>query len=1096
MRGLHCNVVSHAVTASAPQQRCDLQRAPSLNFLLVDITFQSIETNKYLRMVDEHDQQDGGEQERVRVRRNIGVGEDGSAAGDQSQQPDPRMRQNNADHDYHRSLKYRIQIFLVVTLSICAVGLFGIERYLTYSLNNRRLSKATEAAQKLRSKQSDTNNGENYVNNKSTSSSAAQPKTTIAKSALPDSPEMHIHRVTRTARFESRTLYWNRAMALLNLADWDPTLSNDGDRVLQPDDASVDAIQATSTGLWSSDAEGTRVGLKALQMAAEEGHPLAQKYLGVALASGFWPTMHQPTLEDSIMKSSDKDGAPLEKLVVQQDMVEPTSHQQQKAMLMWQMAAIGGDAEAAMVVLNRLENLHHQEEKLECEDKLPYYRAIADYIVDALDANPHSRGKVAPAMDRHVLHQLHLFGGTQSKLDTHNQPDESEQALQFYHVRAMDQAANEAATSSSSASGSAGSDSGTSSGASSGSSAPSKSQTTGSAAAAFTLAHLYHYGLRGVPQNLTQALYYYEFAARQGHWEAAGHAGDFYFWGIGVDKDAYQARKLWRQGMPFGVDGCRKRLNQKLHNPKQASNAGLCDAGCLNGMGLLLLMGLPIMVQVDVDMAEKHFQLAREQGNKDASYHLAMMAMGWKTHFVSLEGLDHLQDGGQTRLDKEHHFPTTKKGLPLFHPSHQEWTNIHSYLSSAAQSGHIQAKHMLGDMYSKGATAINRGNNVVVVPKDCDKATKTYKWIIEHASPHRSQRLRRAYKQYMAGNTAGSLRNYMMAAEAGSDLAQVNAAFLLEQGECLGLSRVDCAKASVRLWKAAAARGNAEASLRVGDFYYYGRFRAGAHEGVVGPFGFVQCVLYPEKFAIKLWAWLEKAARGAVRASSSQQDSGEDSAASGEKQPACPPGEAEDQSCPARFDADEKSSSSPTDQDAYNDEHSVDGDLEMSATYYRMAAERASSPRANFNLGFLYEWGLGLKQDFPLAKRHYDLAMDHGSSESELPISIALICLSLHETLVKFWMSWRDWLEDASQSGSERRIASDSYGDSSFAAAERHRRPGGTDGGSRRNSDRNERTKIDVVVSHLLSWESLLVLVLSILLWVLMQLKQRRRTRR
>ena len=82
-----------------------------------------------------------------------------------------------------------------------------------------------------------------------------------------------------------------------------------------------------------------------------------------------------------------------------------------------------------------------------------------------------------------------------------------------------------------------------------------------------------------------------------------------------------------------------------------------------------------------------------------------------------------------------------------------------------------------------------------------------------------------------------------------------NAAFLLERGVCLGLYPSDCAKAAVRLWKVAAERGNGEACLHVGDFYYYGRLR-GTNLRPVGPFPWVQYLIYPEKYIwplVKNW---------------------------------------------------------------------------------------------------------------------------------------------------------------------------------------------------------------------------------------------------
>ena len=90
--------------------------------------------------------------------------------------------------------------------------------------------------------------------------------------------------------------------------------------------------------------------------------------------------------------------------------------------------------------------------------------------------------------------------------------------------------------------------------------------------------------------------------------------------------------------------------------------------------------------------------------------------------------------------------------------------------------------------------------------------------------------------------------------------------------------------------------------------------------------------------------------------------------------------------------------------------NSLQKDMEMAVYYYRLAADRAASPRANYNLGFMYQYGLGVKQDFHLAKRHYDMAVASTTHEAELPVSVALLCMRIHEELVKLWMTRENWL--------------------------------------------------------------------------------------
>lgn len=57
-----------------------------------------------------------------------------------------------------------------------------------------------------------------------------------------------------------------------------------------------------------------------------------------------------------------------------------------------------------------------------------------------------------------------------------------------------------------------------------------------------------------------------------------------------------------------------------------------------------------------------------------------------------------------------------------------------------------------------------------------------------------------------------------------------------------------------------------------------------------------------------------------------------------------------------------------------------------------LAAGALGSSQGNFNLGWLYEHGLGVEKDFYLAKRYYDLAL-LGHSKAYLPVQLALLRL-------------------------------------------------------------------------------------------------------
>lgn len=80
--------------------------------------------------------------------------------------------------------------------------------------------------------------------------------------------------------------------------------------------------------------------------------------------------------------------------------------------------------------------------------------------------------------------------------------------------------------------------------------------------------------------------------------------------------------------------------------------------------------------------------------------------------------------------------------------------------------------------------------------------------------------------------------------------------------------------------------------------------------------------------------------------------------------------------------------------DAYWYGRGVARNWKKSARAYTEAGKN-NVPQALFNLGYMHEYGLGVPQDFHLAKRYYDRCME-GSQSSYLPTYIALKWLGFH----------------------------------------------------------------------------------------------------
>ena len=835
----------------------------------------------------------------------------------------------------------------------------------------------------------------------------------------------------------------------------------------------------------------------ALQRAAELGHPHAQHYLANAYASGIWPFPRVNGGDDEITTKSNKTshtaaedsnssgrGALPSSLYVSDEWSPSQAsaatamtdhphhhpngfgsdshhhHQQQQqlnqAFLWWRMAAMGGNIEAAVALAHRIAILEggsasspppagnapqSTQSPSSCPMVLPYLEAAAHGIMDELEASSHSRAKIIPHMDQHILSHVHMHGGTSSQLDYNNKPYESKEAIQFYHIKATTTPWNTRLL-----------------GGNKENEEDNKNHDASiDLQAAYTLAVFYHFGQRGVPQNLTQSLLYYEIAANQRHWESAGVAGTFYLWGMGTEQNVEMALKYFKIGAPYDLELCRRIHEQVLNSDLDAAE---CDATSLNGLGVLHLLGIKDVMEVDLNRAEKYFALAKELGNADAMYNLAMMWLGWKTHF---KHVSELTNDGVSTNPYNNILEDLKENTATFALHYSERTEKHQkgptpgeiqeavkLLISAANKNHLQAKHRLAMMYSQGIQIQTSALMYDALKPSCSKAMALYQWIVDNASLQRSKRLRAAYQAYTEGDLDVSLRNYLAVAETGSDVGQVNAAFLLERGTCLGLSITDCAKASVRLWKAAASKGNTEACLRVGDFYYYGRLREKA--AAVGPFGWVQYLLYPEQHLPGLLSlWYRQGRSLLIKYFNAPDESEEESLASATPQRSM--------------------------EEVQHHQEILVEDLSMAAHFYHEGAEKHRSPRANFNLGFMYEFGLGLKQDFPLAKRHYDLARTMSiSGEAEVAVQIALWAMTVHEAIVK----WNLFLEEQRKRARGNKLA---YTDISQSG-----HPPTNAGYSRSNG----RTEQDVVLSHIFNWSSLLIVVLICLFLQIRKLRGHR----
>ena len=833
---------------------------------------------------------------------------------------------------------------------------------------------------------------------------------------------------------------------------------------------------ATAQVLRADASGGTERALHHLVRASELGSPLAQTMVAQSLASGILPldlgglAAALPVAGNLTVPSDFAHGGP----------------QLSRALVLWHSAAMGGSIEATLalayrslysagmgtqdeekLILDRTLKMAATAEKVAdmkksgidpmavtdkrlplslaeegdvppnlhpkrptahygllgtCESALEYYQAAAELTMDELEASE-LRGKVRPAYDNHRLPNIHAHGGASSALAPGDKPHESEEALEYYRVRAHMQEPD--------------------------------------LQAAWNMAEFHHYGYGGVKQDMKLALEYYRIAADQHSWEASGQVGLFYLWGMGMDEsdqDMSLAYKYFKKATHGGYELCRKQFvgsqiqkGKKMKKKKRKKKDGedednvsdytwdevkdlhdgwqgaLCEKSSLNGMGLLYLFGVPMILAPNRGVAAKYFELASDMGDADASYNAAMLRLGWREK--KFEGDEQVKwDEPSTSPENRLLKARDKRGLGV-----SDYSFVYEHLKRASSRGHYQAKYRLGVLLKNGISIFDPNTidpdgkpamEFQVIQASCQHSIRYFKYIAEQG-PAVARRLRTAYKQYDGGDYESSLRNYLVAAEAGNVVAQINAAFLLEQGTCLGLSATDCTNASVRMWRAAARMGDAEASLHVGDFYYYGRLpgagsksdhkfgrisdaandaggapllQASDYGYTVGPYQWARYLLFPEDIIPMLRKKAVAGMRYVLRLASGEKKRKVRDQASDEAGETCSSGQIENGTCPA----------SPELSVVDEDDHQSQKNLALAARYYRIAAEENDSPRANFNLAFMHEWGLGLAQDFPLAKRHYDLAAS-SKSGGVLAVQVALIAMDWHQRVVKWNLAWEEW---------------------------------------------------------------------------------------
>ncbi|XP_022223815.1 protein sel-1 homolog 1 [Drosophila obscura] len=133
------------------------------------------------------------------------------------------------------------------------------------------------------------------------------------------------------------------------------------------------------------------------------------------------------------------------------------------------------------------------------------------------------------------------------------------------------------------------------------------------------------------------------------------------------------------------------------------------------------------------------------------------------------------------------------------------------YFNLATQSGHVLAYYNLGVMHAYGMGML----------RSCPAAVEFFKSVAERG--RWSSRLMHAYGDYKRNRIDEAYMQYSLMGEVGYEVAQSNAAFLLDREEVHVFNdRHEDLIRAFYYWKRAAGQGYSAAQVKLGDYYYYG----------------------------------------------------------------------------------------------------------------------------------------------------------------------------------------------------------------------------------------------------------------------------------
>ncbi|XP_016837950.1 protein sel-1 homolog 1 [Nasonia vitripennis] len=244
-----------------------------------------------------------------------------------------------------------------------------------------------------------------------------------------------------------------------------------------------------------------------------------------------------------------------------------------------------------------------------------------------------------------------------------------------------------------------------------------------------------------------------------------------------------------------------------LHYFQNAADAG--NPVAMAFLGKIYLEGSDIVKQ-DNDTAYKYFKKAAELGNPVGQSGLGLMYLYGRgvekdpakaLHYFSQAAEQGWVDG-QLQLGNMYFSGTGVR---------RDYKLANKYFNLASQSGHVLAFYNLAQMHATGTGMM----------RSCPAAVELLKNVAERGKW--SDQLMTAHADYREGRINEAFVTYYLLAEMGYEVAQSNAAFILDRAETTILTEEEGLVRALSLWARAAAQGYSVAQVKLGDAHYYGR---------------------------------------------------------------------------------------------------------------------------------------------------------------------------------------------------------------------------------------------------------------------------------